>query len=262
MSNAETTQTEATTNLESHPLVRSLFDLVVPLLADENNPKTLTPANSYTLDVFDTVSPLLQSFNLLERSQNFATLIPSTKYLQALNINRHDWIEYQISTYLIAFATVGDEALLLVNSVFCLGVDPKHCRSDILMNNKWVKETTIPERLDAIEKAIKPHRNSRNLLVHRGKNPSLNLLCNSTSLDQLKSISFALQHKPESFPHDFSARLDNAYVKALSQISKTLDSEIRELKTAARQLLTCLHEFYNQRYLAFSNVDASNKAKN
>ena len=111
------TFTKAIAELTSHPMVRSLFEFARPLIVDENQTENLTAADLYSLDVFDAVSPLIQSFELLERSQSFATLIPSEKYLKGLNINRYEWLEYHISTFLIAFATVGDEALLLVNEV-------------------------------------------------------------------------------------------------------------------------------------------------
>ena len=236
-------------------MVRGLFDVAMPLIVDEPQTKTLTAANLYSLDVFDAVSPLIQSFELLERSQNFAILIPSEKYLRGLNINRHDWLEYHISTFLVTFATVGDEALLLVNEVHCLGIDPRYCGASIVKSNKWVKDTLIPMQLDAIEKLIKPHRKTRNDLVHKGKIPSLGSLFNSGSLDQLKRISFALQHRPEAFPETMHTKLDDAFVKALIKINKGLDTEVCRLGATVWQLLTNLHECYNQRHsILTSNI--------
>jgi hypothetical protein len=118
--------------LTSHPMVRGLFELATPLIVDESRTNTLTSADLYSLDVFDSVSHLIQSFELLERSRRLAILMPSEKYLKGLNINRYEWLEYHISTFLVAFAKVGDEALLLVNEVQCLGVDPKDCRARIV----------------------------------------------------------------------------------------------------------------------------------
>lgn len=233
-------------------MVRGLFELTRPLIVNETQTENLTAANLYSLDVFDAVSPLIQSFELLERSRNFATLIPSEKYLKGQNINRYEWIEYHISTFLIAFATVGDEALLLVNEVQCLGIDPKDCRSRIVKGNKWVKDTSIPKRLNAIEKVISPHKNPRNLLVHRGKMPSLDSLCKTDGIDQLKKISLVLQHSPEAFPEVMRSKTDHAFVNALIKINKALDGELCQLRAAVWQLLTNLRELYDQRLSVLS----------
>ena len=241
------TLSEVNAELTSHPMVRGLFELVRPLIADESRTNTLTSADLYSLDVFDSVSPLIQSFELLERSRCFAILMPTEKYLKGLNINRYEWLEYHISTFLVAFATVGDEALLLVNEVQCLGIDPKDCRARIVKGNKWVKDTPIPKCLDAIEKIIESHKNTRNLLVHRGKTPSLDNLCKTDGIDQLKKISFVLQHRPEAFPEIMRSKTDHAFVKAFIKIDKALNNEICKLRATVWQLLTTLGEFYDKR---------------
>ena len=243
--------------LTSHPFISSLFKLAFPMIANKAVNKTPPPNNVdlYILDLFDAVSPLIQSFEHLERSRSFATLVPSEKYLKGLSINRHDWIEYHISTFLITFVTVDDQALLLVNSVFCLGMDPKHCKADVVKKNKWVKETAIPKCLDSLEKVIKRYRTTRNSLVHRGEIPSLDALLGAEYLDHLKRISFALQHKPEIFPENKQTQVDEAYIKAFTQIGSWMDSEVCQLRIALWQLLTDLHEFYSQRLsLLSSNV--------
>jgi hypothetical protein len=240
----KTCLTKVGAKLTSHPMVRDLFDLARPLILDETQTKTLTAADYYSLDVFDAISALIQSFDLLELSRSFATLTPSAKYLKGLQINRHDWLEYHISTFLITFVTIGDEAVSLVNDVLHLGIDPRHCHAAV-KSNKWVKDTPIPTQLDAIEKLINSHRKKRNLLVHGGKVPSLSSLVKSGNLDQLKGISLALQHRPEVFPETMHTKLDEAYVNAFIQINKALDREACELRTAVWQLLTDLHKFYS-----------------
>jgi len=238
--------------LISHPMVRGLFELARPLIADESRTKALTSADLYCLDIFDSVSPLIQSFELLERSRCLTILMPSEKYLNGQNINRYEWLEYHISTFLVAFATVGDESLLLVNEVQCLGIEPKDCRARIVKGNKWVKDTPIPKCLNAIEKVIEPHKNTRNLLVHRGKTPSLDSLCKTDGIDQLKKISFVLQHSPEAFPEIMRSKTDHAFVKAFIQIDKALNNEICKLRATVWQLLTTLREFYDQRLSTLS----------
>jgi hypothetical protein len=241
----KTRSMEVCTELTSHPMVRGLRDLVTPLIVDESHTKTLTAADSYNLDVFDATGAVIQSFDLLERSRNFARSIPSANYLRGLKINRHDWLEYHISTFLITLVTIGDETVLLVNDVLRLGIDSRHCRAVAVKSNKWVKDTSLPTHLDAIENLIRPHRKTRNRLVHGGKVPSLGSFVKSGNLDQLKGFSLALQYRPGSFPEAMHVKLQNAYVKALIQIDAALDREICELRTAVWRLLTALHKFYS-----------------
>jgi hypothetical protein len=252
MAHSATQSVTVCDDLATHPMIRELGTLVIPLIANEKRLEGLPHSDSYNLEIFDMVSPLLRSFVLLERSRNFAVSVPTDKYLNGQGINIHDWIEYHVATFLITCVTVRDEALLLVNSVFCLGLDPRHCKLHILQKNKWVKDTTIPKHLEAIEKAIKTHRNQRNLHVHRGALPSLNALVKSGNLDQLKAISYAMQLKPEKISGQFKARVDAAYVEVLIKINKALDNETNELRAAVWRLLTDLHNIYcQQRFKLF-----------
>jgi hypothetical protein len=237
----------------SHPMIRELLDLVVPLIPKEGRSERLSCSDSYNLEIFGMAGALSQSFELLERSRNLIISIPSGKYLEGQNINHYDWIEYHISTFLVTFVTVRDEVLQLVNSVFCLGIDPRHCSVAVVTTNKWVMDTTIPKHLKAIENVISSHRTTRNLLVHRGKTPSLNIWFKSANLDQLRIFALAVQHKPEKIPEEIKTMLNEAYVVALTQISEGLDAEISQLKTAVWQLLTDLHNTYSERrsFLSF-----------
>ena len=118
---------------------------------------------------------------------------------------------------------------------------------NILRKSKWVKDTIIPKHLEAIENAIKSHRNQRNLHLHRGTPPSFNALLKSGNLDQLKAISRVLQFKPEKFSDQFKAQVDAAYVKVLIKINKALNNDANELRAAVWRLLTDLHKIYSQK---------------
>jgi hypothetical protein len=248
------------TDLTSHRFVREVLQSVVPLIANEYETENLTVADSYKLGVFDAISALIQSFDLLTQSRRLTTLMPADKYLKALNFNRHEWLEYHISTFLITFATVGDEALLLVSEIQCLGIDPKNCRAGIVKSNKWVKDTIIPTKLDAIEHVIKLHRGQRNALVHQGKLPSLGSLFESNTLDHLKRVSFVLQHKPDSLPEEMRIKCNAGYVNELAKIDKVLRTKLDQLQTAVMKLLTEMHKFYSQRLSIFPSIIACKKS--
>jgi hypothetical protein len=175
--------------------------------------------------------------------------------LQAQNINPYDWIEYHVSLFLITFVSIRDEVLLLVNSLFCLGIDPRHCNIFIIKSNKWIKDTTIPKHIESIELVIDSHRKRRNQLVHGGKTPSLNAWFKSANLDQLKAFSLAMQHKPEKISEDLKNKIEAAYVVAITQINRGLESEICQLKAAVWQLLNDAHKVYTERRAIFSTVN-------
>lgn len=236
---------------ESHPMIRDLLDAVVPFLTNDT-PIEAETAESYIVEVFDAIAPMIQSFALLDRTRKFVAHMPSEKYLQGLEINRHDWLEYHIGTFLIVFVTIRDQCLLLINAVMGLGIAPQHCRLGIITSNKWVKDTVIPNRLNLVEKAIERHRKNRNLIVHRGKTPLLDDLCKTRDLDQLEKFALVIQHKPEAFSEQFKSKVDQAYVRALIRIDKGLEGEICQLRKAVWPLLTDTHKIYNQRLSAFS----------
>lgn len=82
----KTRSREVCTELTSHSMVRDLHRMAIPLIADQTQTKTLTAADSYNLDLFDATGALIQSFDLLELSRNFARPIPSANYLTPFHI--------------------------------------------------------------------------------------------------------------------------------------------------------------------------------
>lgn len=241
-------------SITSHPMFEDGRKFLISQIKSAEETKLTTQIAEYRLEIFDLACALIESLELLERSRNFITTVPADEYLQKQKINRHDWIEYQISIFLITLITVGDQVLHLVNAVFCLGLDPKHCRPEIIKKNRWVADTVIPKRLDAIKQTIEAHRQPRNILVHQGVFPSLNKLFKSDNLDQMKKISFALQYSPQSFSATMKSKLCRAYDKEVLRVGQTMDEEVFGLRTVLLELLDALHEHYSSRVSFLQNM--------
>jgi hypothetical protein len=82
-------------------------------------------------------------------------------------ITRADHVAYQVENFMIRLGAVTDRALKLVNIVFRFGIQPKDCRRSVVAENAHVAPTPVRKRLDALEEAVKPHRATRNRVVHQ-----------------------------------------------------------------------------------------------
>jgi hypothetical protein len=84
-------------------------------------------------------------------------------------ITRADHVAYQIENFIIRLGTVSDRALKLVNIVVQTGNQPRDCGWSVVAKNAHVAPTTARNRLDALDEAVRPHRETRNRIVHQGR---------------------------------------------------------------------------------------------
>jgi hypothetical protein len=82
-------------------------------------------------------------------------------------VTRADYVAYQVENFMIRLGGVTDRALKLVNIVFQLGIQARDCRRSVVAENAHVAPTPIRKRLDALEEAVRPHRATRNRVVHQ-----------------------------------------------------------------------------------------------
>jgi hypothetical protein len=103
----------------------------------------LTEEQDYQNEVFIYTYNLTGAIERLEEIPLYIARFPKTKTLEKKGITVHRWINYHYANYLIIASSIYDATLLLVNSVFVLGLEPRLCNDGTVVNNKRVQGTKL-----------------------------------------------------------------------------------------------------------------------
>lgn len=220
----------------SHPFIKKITENLQPLLdssADKltklakegklrNKEKAeLSEHEWYDYAVFSHASSLLSGMERLQQTENFISNFPRPRSYEKKGINQYTWIEYHYSYYLATLVSLFDISLILTNFVFRLGNRERDCKYDLIKNNSWVRQTSVQKTLAELNQVIKPHRDGRNLHLHRGQMPDIATTMNLEELDMLKLFSLVQMHEPIVDQEI----IDWAYKGATKEIIERLQAE-------------------------------------
>jgi hypothetical protein len=136
----------------------------------------LTPEQEYHNAVFYYASNLTHLVERLEHIPLFIKRFPNTKTFKEQGITLHEWVHYHHSAYLITVIGIYDLALLIVNAILVLGIHPRKCSDKNVSSHPTVQKSKISSPLGKLRDTTKNYREPRNLLVHHGALPKLEML--------------------------------------------------------------------------------------
>lgn len=197
----------------------------------------------YDDDVFRNASALAGAFERMKQSQRLITARSGSPW-EGAGMDRHTWIEYHYSYYVVTLVSLVDIALVLTNSVFRLGNRERDCKSDIITRNWWVAQTPVKDAIAELAKLVQPHKEGRNVHVHRGKIQPIAEVMGSKLLDQLKIFSFVDWAGKPVVPRE---KLEQGYGIELPKISVRLEQERTELRSRLVAVLDGLYPVYRQK---------------
>lgn len=246
--------------LVSHPLVEKVMDNLIPLLlkredvikrgkmrSEEKN--EIQEDEWYHYNVFTQLVSITSGIERLEKSQNFIHAFPRPRSYEKKSINQHTWIEYHYSYFVITIVSLFDIALILTNSIFRLGNRERDCKPESIKMNSWVKQTPVKQALENLEQLIKPHKDGRNLYVHRGKTLDIASVIKSDDLDLLKHLSF-IQMRGFLVPFVDREIIDLAYKGHVQKICKKLQEERDKVHDITWRLFDTLLPIYDEKSTA------------
>ncbi len=241
--------------LAGHSITGLLLENLKPMLGEAGNALTklaeegeirnreqvtLSEKEFYDYDVFRRFSKVIGAFERLEASQRIIEKAPRSSW-ESAGFDRHTWIEYHYSYYVLTLVSIADIATLLTNAVFRLGNRERDCKADIVIKNWWVTQTPAKGALEELSKLVNPHKAGRNIHVHRGELQSIAEVMGSEMLDRLELVSSAQRFgKPVADP----VILDRAYEAEIQKIAGTLSQERSEICGSVVQLLDALFAVY------------------
>jgi hypothetical protein len=247
-----------TDSLAAHPLMKLAMENLAPLLEEakaglsalaekgevrrEGN-ATVFEYEFYDDDVFRNAGAAVEALDRLEQSQRLIEASSNASW-EGAGMDRHTWIEYHYSYYVVTFVSLCDIALVLTNSVFRLGNRERDCKPDLITRNWWVAQTPAKAALEDLAKLIQPYKEGRNLHVHRGRLQPIAEVMGSKLLDQLKLFSFVERVDKPVVP---SAILDKGYSIEIPKIAARLERERAEAKVHLAAVFDALFPVYKQK---------------
>ena len=252
---------ERQTELLIHPFPKTVREHFGPLLGavadrtvkekfgkqeDLAKIRSITPAGRRALQYFSDFHPYLQGIiDAVRRLCDVPEYLSDfPKKFSTRGISEEKWILYNYSNYIVTLVGIYDTALLLTNAVFVLGLDPKDCKDDTVLNNKWVKRTKVKAALKNLDDCIKPYRQPRNLYVHRSFTPEYEELENIRARELLAIVKKVLE-QDESHLKSHTETESQQFFSARWSLKKLLDTETDKLTEALKTFFDALQPVYD-----------------
>ena len=152
--------------------------------------------------------------NQLEQSIYFMTNFRSTRKLKDNNINRYDHILYHLESHLIRITSCYDRCLILANNIYMLGNTDSNCKHNIIINNKYIKGSSVGCKLESIYNFIQPYRKKRNIVIHHAG-------YNHIDLRKIEGMSILEKQEEDIFlKYYFKKIIDNFIFDRKSELSE------------------------------------------
>jgi hypothetical protein len=201
-----------------------------------SNPPKVNGIFAYHVDVFQYLANLLTADDRLSYIEVFINKFPRPRTYERKGITEDRWIKYHYSNYYATMVTIFDTALLLVNEVFILGLDPKECNERTILKNSNIEFTKVGKALLELKNVTEKYRHPRNLAFHRGQDIDLGFL-------QVPSALSLLQRA--GTPMIEINKLIKLYKLTRRVIVNDLHHQTQTVTTCLTQLFDALFEHYD-----------------
>jgi hypothetical protein len=218
----------------------------------ENNRASLSPSDHYLMQVFDRTNNLMHVINRLRRARYLLGRSPRPYNIRALSFNRGDWSDYHFFVYTTSLASVLDCALLLIATVFRLGLPPRYCTFDLITQHHRLAASNLPKHLRSLKKSLWHHIQRRHRYLHRGEESNIGELTDPDAFLYLRAATLVA----DAFHHEFAYDgeipapiLSNWWRLEFRQLRPLLEQSERDVFAKVSQVLDSLQpEVSRQRH--------------
>lgn len=204
-------------------------------------PLERTSVEIYDIEVFRSAAAVTSTIDRLQQNIKYLENYPGDICENGSAHTQYDWVQYHYSFFLANFVSIPDLLLITINSIFNLGNPQRNCKHHIILKNAWVKETDIPKKMSEVESIVKPYREPRNVLIHRGRMPDLPQNAENSILHYLSFFNIPLKAKDDFMPSDL---LTKAWELELPRIKYSLLSEVGRINEAVKSVFEALLPYY------------------
>jgi hypothetical protein len=153
---------------DEHPFVGRIYDLsIIGGHFDTYEELACHADCKYAFDVNEELSRLTRRVESLNLAGGLLWPDPVPDNFKEFPISRYEWLTVAADVFLMRYISVGDCALLLTNTIFEVGLEPRKCSLDNLKKREAPKDTIkLLEQIQTDQGALRNERNSR---FHHGK---------------------------------------------------------------------------------------------
>jgi hypothetical protein len=226
---------------DEHPLVGRIFGLgIVQMHFDTYQELATHPDCKYVVDLNLEVSSLVRRVESLNLAGSLLWPEPLPRDFGKFPISRYEWLTVTADVFLMRYVSVVDCAILLVNSIFELGLTPKQCSIDNLKKRKAPpKVLKILEEMLHDQGSLRVERNTR---FHHGRERGF------TDDSETFRITALIEHRwGGTAGHDRFGRkvdIERMFKEGLVELQ-------REFNQVTRRLARQLDRLYDQLWPAF-----------
>jgi hypothetical protein len=227
---------------DQHAFVGRIFDLgIIQMHFETYDELARHPDCKYAFDLNIEVTSIVRRVESLNLAGDLLWPESLPRDFRKFPISRHEWLTVAADVFLMRYVSVVDCAMLLVNSVFELGLKPKQCSIDNLR-----KAGAPGEVIGILEGMIKDQgdlRQERNARFHHGAERGF------TDDNEAFRITALMEHRwggVDGGKDRFGRKLDmeRMFKKGLVELQ-------REFNRATRRLVRQLDRLYDQLWPAF-----------
>ncbi len=213
---------------------------------------------AYHSAVFHYSSNLVHSLERLEEVPIFLRRFPSSKYFSENGVTLHKWVSYHYSNYVVVYVSLYDIALLLTNSVFMLGINPRYCNEKEVAKHKLVRNTSVKTTLDGLNDTIQKYRDTRHSFVHRGRLPNLDML---DELEDRRFLhesmnEFGIEDQESVNPLMHPRVIKDLYKSEKRKMIKQIEEEVGKLTAILEEFFDSLQPCYEKFSVFVSNLES------
>ena len=155
-------------DLETHPFYLAVDKNFIPivkkinirnkdfdtLFAERKNAKNidLTPQEYYCYVVFGKLMTFSNIYRTMRQAQIYISEVASPRKHEKYGIHRFDYITYHYAVHTLSYVSILDVVLILVNTVFELGLKDEQCTHKAVASK--IKSKSILKDLDELRKTI------------------------------------------------------------------------------------------------------------
>jgi hypothetical protein len=226
---------------DRHAFIGRIFDLsIVQLHFETYEQLARYPDCKYAFDANLEISSLVRRVESLNLAGNLLWPEPLPSEFKDFPVSRYEWLTVAADVFLMRYVSVVDCAMLLVNSVFELGLDRRQCSIA-----KLRKEGVPEEVLQILEEMIRDQgdlRKERNARFHHGAERGF------TADDQTFRITALIEHRWGGVGGEdgFGRKLNmkRMFKEGLVEVQ-------REFNRVTRRLVLQLDRLYDQLWPTF-----------
>jgi hypothetical protein len=196
----------------------------------------------YHHGVFTPMNNLIDAIGRLDMIPIFLKCFPRTATFDKNHITVHRWVQYHYSNYVVTMTSIYDTALLMVNAILGLGLDPRDCTAKKVAEHRHIQKFGVKKALDELATVVQPYREPRHFFVHRNIMPRLGRLDDLERMRRWDELEKALNLESEPFLHPRLAKLFYKYQRR--QLTREVVKESTRMADSVYALCDALHYLY------------------